>query len=223
MTSDLEQSTLGAQLHAHLAAARAGRHDEVNEAANELIRGLLEATSAAALSVGDTAPEFVLPDARGRDVCLGDLLERGPVVLVFYRGGWCPYCNLQLRAYERVLGSVRSLGAELVAVSPQLPDGSLSTVELNELSFPVLSDRGNRVARSYSLVFEVPPRIVAYYLDEKDVDLASINGDGSWELPVPGTFVIERSGRVAFAEVDPDYTRRAEPAALLRALRDLTG
>lgn len=223
MTGSLEATTLGAQLRAHLAAARANRNDEVNRAADALIESLQETTRAACVRVDDTAPDFVLPDSHGQEVGLGELLGQGPVVLAFYRGGWCPYCNLQLRSYERSLGDIRGFGAELVAVSPQLPDDSLSTAERNGLSFPVLSDQGNSVARRYSLVFEVPPRIVEYYLEKKDVDLRRINGDDSWELPVPGTFVIDRTGRIAFAEADPDYTHRAEPEDLLRVLSELAG
>jgi peroxiredoxin len=201
LNGELVQATLEAQLRTHLAAARRNRNEEVNEAADDLIDSLRDATRAASLKVGDTAPDFALPDASGRLVRLSQMLTRGPVILTFYRGGWCPYCNLQLRAYERVLPDIRALSAELVAVSPQLPDGSLSTVERNQL----------------------PPRIVEYYLGKDEiVDLGRTNGDDSWELPVPGTFVVEPSGRVVLADVDPDYTHRAEPQDLLDALSGLS-
>ncbi|HVW18879.1 MAG TPA: peroxiredoxin-like family protein [Solirubrobacteraceae bacterium] len=216
-----ESTTLGDELRAWVEKARANRSDEVNAAMDELVESLRETTATATLRVGDPAPGFALPDAHGREMRLDNLLAHGPVVLVFYRGGWCPYCNLQLRAYGRALGEIEAAGGQLVAVSPQLPDGSLSTAEVDELAFPVLSDHGNRVARTYSLVFEVPSRVAEYYLSEKGLDLGRVNGDEVWELPVPATFVIDRSGRIAFADADPDYTRRTEPAAIVAALREL--
>jgi peroxiredoxin len=139
-------------------------------------------------------------------------------VLTFYRGGWCPYCNLALRAYQRALPELHARGAELVAVSPQLPDSSLSTAERNALTFAVLSDAGNRVARDYGLVFAVPDEVVAYYREHRQHDLTAANGPGAWELPVPATFVIAPDATVVLADVDPDYTRRLEPAAILTAL-----
>jgi len=110
--------------------------------------------AAGALKVGESGPDFILPDAHGEPVRLNSLLNDGPVVLIFYRGGWCPYCNLHLRGFQRRLPDIRLLGAQIVGISPQLPDNSLSTQEKNELSFPVLSDVGNKVARQFGIVFE---------------------------------------------------------------------
>jgi peroxiredoxin len=215
-------ASLAEQLRERFEYALASRTPEVNAMMDALVERLRRSDTARdAPRAGDRAPEFALPSARGETVRLGELLARGPVVVAFYRGGWCPYCNLQLRAYERVLGEIHALGASLVAISPQLPDGSLSTVERDELSFPVLSDVGNVVARAYGLVFAVPEDVVRFYAEAKGFDLAAVNGAARAELPVPGCFVIGRDGVVALADVDPDYTRRLEPAAILDALREL--
>jgi peroxiredoxin len=168
-------------------------------------------------TVGTPAPLFNLPDAQGVSVSLRDQLERGPVVITFYRGEWCPYCDLTLRAYQERLPQIRALGASLVAISPQTPDASLTTVEKKHLAFAVLSDAGNSVARQYGLVFSVPPALDAIH-QAFGIDLATANGDAANELPVPGTFIIGKDGRVAFAFVEGDYRVRLEPAALMRQL-----
>ena len=172
--------------------------------------------AASGLREGTLAPDFTLPDVHGRAVTLSALLGQGPVVLTFYRGEWCPYCNLQLRAYETILPQIRELGVSLVAVSPQTPDQSLTTTEQKGLTFPVLSDAGNEVARRYGLVFSLSETLRA-----GSADLPAYNGDDSWELPMPGTFVIAPDGTVQLAFVDADWTRRLEPAAILDALRQL--
>jgi peroxiredoxin len=173
-----------------------------------------------AVNVGDTAPNFTLPDVTGKSIVLSDLLRTGPVVLTFYRGGWCPYCNIQLRAYQGVLPQMRDLGARLVAISPQLPDYSFDTANKNELTFDVLSDVGNAVARSYGLVYSLPEEIRAA-LRSNNKALPSINGSVTWELPVPATYVVGRDGLVALAYVEVDYRKRLEPETLLTCLRSL--
>ena len=172
------------------------------------------------LDVGATAPDFTLPDARGGSVALGDVLRRGPVVLAFYRGGWCPYCNLELRALQAVHAEIEAAGATLVAVSPETPDNSLSTSERLELAFPVLSDEGNRVAERYGLVFTLPEDLRDVY-DGFGIDLPKSNGDDTFRLPVPATYVIRTDGTVAWRFADADYTKRAEPADVLAALASL--
>jgi peroxiredoxin len=167
--------------------------------------------------VGDPAPEFTLPDATRRSVSLASLRPAGPVVVTFYRGQWCPYCDLQLRAYQEVLPRIRALGATLVAISPQTPDESLSTVEKRKLEFHVLSDAGNQVARRWGLVWKIGANLDSLHKGF-GIDLAKSNGDTSNELPVPATFVVEPSGRIAFAHYDPNWSVRLEPAALLSAL-----
>lgn len=173
-----------------------------------------------ALSAGDRAPAFTLPDARGGQISLGSLLAGGPVVITFYRGSWCPFCDLQLRSYQGVLPEIHRLGAELVAISPQTPDFALADIEAKQLTFPVLTDTGNRVARQYGLVYSLsePLREVQRALGSP---IPKFNGDESWELPMPGTFVLDRQGLVRLAYVDPDYMKRLEPGAILDALREM--
>ena len=172
-----------------------------------------------ALKHGDLAPEFTLPDATGKPVRLAARLREGPVVLKFYRGGWCPYCNLELRAWQRALPELRALGAQLIAVSPETPDNSLSTQEKNALSFTVLTDEGSKVAGAYRLAFRLSPELQALY-ESRGRDLAQWNG-GDWTLPAPGTFVIGTDRRIALACVDADYRTRLEPAAAVDAVRRL--
>ena len=176
---------------------------------------------ASAVGVDEAAPDFALPNAAGKSIVLKELLRSGPVILTFYRGGWCPYCNIQLRAYQSVLPQISALGARLVAISPQLPDNSLDTANKNALTFDVLSDVRNEVARSYGLVYSLPEEIRAA-LRSNNKALPSINGDESWELPVPATYVIARDQRVALAYIDVDYRKRLEPEALLTCLKSLS-
>jgi len=171
-----------------------------------------------ALHVGDKAPDFSLPDARGGVITLSSLLSKGRVVLAFYRGGWCPFCDLQLRAYQSVLTHIHSQGAELVAISPQTADYAQLDVEQKQLTFPVLHDAHNGVARTYGLVFQLSEALQQLQTNFGN-PTPKFNGDESWELPIPGTFVLDRSGVVTLAHVDPNYTTRLEPAAILAALQ----
>jgi peroxiredoxin len=173
-----------------------------------------------AVAKGDVAPDFTLPNARGAQVTLSKLLATGPVVLTFYRGGWCPYCNLQLRAYQRALPEMRALGATLVAVSPEAPDKSLSTAEKNALEFEVLSDVKGEAGRAYRLFFDLSDELKTLYSAGGN-DLSKWNADGEWHLPMPATYVIGTDGRVALAFVDPEYRARLEPAEIVAALRSL--
>jgi peroxiredoxin len=144
--------------------------------------------------LGAKAPDFTLPDAHGKPVTLAALLAKGPAVVTFYRGGWCPFCDLQLRAYQGALGAIHDLGAELVAISPQTPDYALSDVEKKQLTFPVLTDKGNHVAREFKLVFALSDALRKLQTHFGSV-LPKFNGDDSWELPMPGTFVLDRHGQ----------------------------
>ena len=170
-----------------------------------------------ALSVGDRAPDFTLPNADGEPVQLSDLLVDGPVVLTFYRGAWCPYCNTQLRDYEQSYPQVREAGARVVAISPQTAAGTAEMDSSNALSFPVLSDVGNVVSRRYGLVFRVGEETRRQY-QASGIDLAAINGTDEWELPVPATYVIDRAGTIQAAFVEADYTQRASSRQVLEAL-----
>ena len=171
----------------------------------------------AALAVGDIAPSFTLPNSHRREVSLSEVLRAGPAIVTFYRGGWCPYCNIQLRAYQQALPEFAKFGGQIIAISPQLPDGALSVAEKNELEFEVLSDVGNVVARSFGLVYSLPDELRAA-LTSNNKALPSINGDDSWELPVPATFIIAPDLSVLFAHIDVDYRRRLAPDDIKQAL-----
>lgn len=165
------------------------------------------------LHQGDLSPDFTLPDAEGKLVTLSALLQEGPVVVTFYRGSWCPYCNLQLRAYQAVLPDIIRAGATLVAISPQTPEAATEIVDKANLEFPLLSDIGNHIARTYRLVFVLPEALRPY-----TANLPQYNADDSWELPMPGTFVVGQDGIIRLAFVHADYTKRLEPSDILAAL-----
>lgn len=171
-----------------------------------------------ALKAGDQAPVFTLNDPDGEPVASPDLLAKGPLVLSFYRGVWCPYCNMELQALQQTLPAFEALGASLVAISPQTPVNSRKSVRQNGLSFPILSDAGNAVAAAFGLRFELPEELVALYKALKN-DLPTFNDDPSWTLPMPARYVIATDGVILYAEVNPDYTRRPEPEDMLPALR----
>ncbi|MET8025730.1 peroxiredoxin-like family protein [Streptomyces avermitilis] len=174
-----------------------------------------------ALTVGAQAPHFNLPSATGQTVALDDLLTNEPVVLTFYRGAWCPYCNIALRSLQQHHEAITARGARLVAVSPQIPDESLTLAEKHELAFDVLSDIGSDTAKQYGLAFDLPDDLAAVY-DKLGFDLQRVNGGHPRTLPLPATYVIDRDGVIRWAFVDADYTTRAEPADILAALDALT-
>jgi peroxiredoxin len=174
------------------------------------------------LQVGETAPDFQLPDADGRLVSLDRALARGPVVIAFYRGGWCSFCNLALRALQRALPRIESLGASLMAISPQLNPGPRATRDKLGLGFPLLADRDNKVARLFGLTFRLPPDLIELYRSA-DIDIAAINGMRDWELPLPATYVVGRAGDVIHAFIELDFTERAEPGDIVAALEQLGG
>lgn len=195
--------------------------------ASQTIDAGIESVSASGIAAhslqpGNTAPDFTLPDAQGKPVTLSELLKTGPVVLTFYRGNWCPYCNVQLRAYQTALPDFGRYGATLVAISPQTPDNTRLTADEKELQFPVLSDAGNIVARQYGLAYAVGDAVYGT-LKGVGIDLETYNGDASGELPLTGTFVIGTDGVVAWAQTDPNFKHRADPAAILDALDELDG
>jgi peroxiredoxin len=172
-----------------------------------------------ALKVGDKAPDFVLPNATGKPVELSGLLKHGPVVVTWYRGAWCPYCNIALRGLQKVLPEIKAEGASLVAISPQTPDNALTTVEKDGLGFEVLSDRGNKAAGAFRVAYKVPAVVIEQFKGR--VDLSKYNGDSSNELPLGATYVIDQQGVIRYAFVDGDYRKRAEPSAVVAALRGL--
>jgi peroxiredoxin len=173
-----------------------------------------------ALKAGDFAPAFTLPNAHRAPVALADLVRHGPVILTFYRGVWCPYCNLELRAYQQILGEIRAAGGDLIAISPQTPDNSLASIGTNALAFEVLSDSGAEVAAAFGLAYPVPAAVrktTAMF----GVDIDQINGATGSRLPVSATYVIGTDRRIALASVDADFRVRLEPAEALAALRGL--
>jgi peroxiredoxin len=173
---------------------------------------------ARAKQVGDQAPPMRLPDAKGNMFDVATLLAKGPVVVTFYRGGWCPYCNLELRAYQAVLPRIIASGASLVAISPEKPDDSLSTVEKNELAFPVLSDVGQKVAGAFGLVYQFTEELRGVY-DGFKLDIPAKNGaPGDWSLPLSATYVIASDGRILFSDTSVDYRHRTDPLDVLAVL-----
>lgn len=169
---------------------------------------------------GDAAPDFALRNAVGGRTRLSDLLQRGPVVLTWYRGGWCPYCNITLRALQDALGEFKRRGATLVALTPETPDHSLSTAQKHALEFEVLNDTDNLVARSYGLVFRVPDYVMEHY--NASFSLSEYNGNDTDELPLAATYVVGRDGVIAYEFLHQDYRFRAEPAEIIEALERLT-
>ena len=178
--------------------------------------------AARAPKVGDRAADFTLHDQLGRQVTLAGELKQGPVVLIFYRGEWCPYCNMMLRTYGLRAADFSERGATLVAVSPQTPDNSLTMADKHSLEFPVLSDEGGDVIGTYGLKYDVDGQS-RDLLGAAGNDVAKYNGEGGWILPAPAVFVIDREGIVRFVGVNGDYTQRAEPEDALAALDSLGG
>ena len=173
-----------------------------------------------ALRAGQLAPTFALKDADGTRFSSAAMLRRGPLVVTFYRGVWCPYCNLELEALESVRKDIESYGASLVAVSMQNAANSRRSARENHLNFPILVDGGGAVAAQFGLRYELPERILELYAQLGN-DLKVVNGEDSGSLPMPGLFVIGQDGIVAYAEVNPDYTKRPDPHDLLPVLEQL--
>ncbi len=171
-----------------------------------------------AKQVGDRTPAIVLPDAHGETLDVASLLAKGPVVVTFYRGGWCPYCNLELKAYQAVLPRILAAGASLVAISPEKPDDTVSTAEKNALTFPVLSDIGQSVGKAFGIVYAFTDELRAAY-EGFNLDISARNGTpDDWSLPLSATYVIGTDGTILFADIGVDYRRRADPLEVLDIL-----
>jgi peroxiredoxin len=191
------------------------------EAMHRATQSLIDSEQADyALEAGDAAPEFTLQDADGKTVSSRELLTRGPLVATFYRGVWCPYCNYDLQALEEVRPEMEARGASLVAISPQTPANSRKSQRDNKLDFPILSDPGAVVAAEFGLRFSLPEDLIEVYR-QFGTDLAAVNEDPSGVLPMPARYVIGTDGVIAYAEVNPDYTRRPDPSELLPVLKRL--
>jgi len=191
----------------------------------EILRTMLEATqelidtgiAAQAIQVGAKAPDFSLPNLRGENVSLSALLGQGPVVVNFYRGAWCPYCNLELKALNDALPAMRALGANLLSISPNLPEKSAAFAAENPFGFDILSDRDNRVAKTYRLVFKLAETLRPIYA-EFGIDLPAFDGNTRFELPMPATYVIGTDGIITAGFVNADYTQRMEPSEIIASL-----
>ncbi len=172
------------------------------------------------LTVGSKAPGFELNDQNGAPVSSAQLLTQARLVLCFFRGRWCPFCVGQMEAVNLLLPQIEQAGASLVAISPQTVQQSFFMVDQHKLRFPLLSDAGNQVARQFGLVYRVPDDQQAVYR-RSFVNLPFANGDNSWELPIPATFILDRDGTILYASADEDYTQRPEPREILHQLSTL--
>lgn len=173
-----------------------------------------------ARKAGDKAPEFTLRDPDGHAVSLAELLTKGPLVVSFYRGVWCPYCNLELQALQAASPEIEERGARVVAISPQTAPNGRKSQRDNKLTFPILSDEKSRVAAAFGLRFSLPDYLVELYKGFKN-DLPTFNDDPAWVLPMPARYVIGTDGIIAYSEVNPDYTQRPDPSELLPVLDKL--
>jgi peroxiredoxin len=186
----------------------------MHRATDELIAG---AQAQRAKKAGDTAPEFILGDPDGKPVSSRELLAKGPLVVSFYRGVWCPYCNLELQALQAALPEIVARGASLVAISPQTAPNSRKSQRDNQLDFPILSDARSEVANAFGIRFALQDYLIELYKSFKN-DLPTFNNDPSWVLPMPARYVIGTDGIIAYSEVNPDYTQRPDPSELLPVL-----
>jgi len=173
-----------------------------------------------AKKAGDKAPEFTLADSNGQLVSSAALLEKGPLVLSFYRGAWCPYCNMELQALQAALPEIEARGATIVTISPQTAPNSRKSQRDNNLTFPILNDEKSLIAAAFGLRFSLPDYLVELYKGFKN-DLPAFNDDPAWVLPMPARYVIAPDGIIAYAEVNPDYTQRPDPSELLPVLDKL--
>ena len=172
------------------------------------------------LKVGDKAPDFSLPNAYGKQIKLSSLLKKGPVIINFYRGAWCPFCNLELNALKKNLPEFKKYGASLISITPQKPDKSLAQVKKAKFPFDILSDLDSSIIKKYKLFFTLPPKLTKLY-KKLGLDIEAFNGKGRNELPVPGTYVVDKKGIIRAAYANTDYTKRMEPQAIIDALKKL--
>ncbi|AZN33612.1 MULTISPECIES: peroxiredoxin-like family protein [unclassified Pseudoalteromonas] len=216
-----ESNTLKAQTEAKVAAGRKGNPDFMKGVDETIAQAKAFQEGANALNLDQNAPRFELPNQHGEQVLLDELLAKGPVVITFYRGSWCPYCNLQLKALQSRLPEIHALGAQLVAISPQAPDGSMSENDIRNMDFVVLSDQNADVAESYGVAWQVPAFLLDHMREDRGLDLESLNNGNGSILPIPATFVLDSEGKVTWRYVDVDYRTRSEPQDIINALKAL--
>ncbi len=174
-----------------------------------------------ALGVGDSAPDFSLPDQHGNSVVLADLLARGPVVMSVFRGGWCPFCSIEMKALADALPEIKNLGATLVALSPNTVEATQDTDARLDPGFALLSDQGGAVIDRYRLRYVLDEDLRPVY-ESFGIDIAADNGDNSFYLPIPATYVIGPNGVITAAHLDADYVTRMEPKDIIAALKALS-
>lgn len=172
-----------------------------------------------AKNVGDTAPDFTLENAYGKSISLYTQLEKGPVVLVWYRGEWCPYCNIYLNDVHQHIDKFKEMNATVIAISPAKPDSSWTAKEKEGLQIEVLSDIASKVAKQYGIAYKLPDKIADYY--QKGFDLHSVNQDDSNILPLSASYVIDKNAKITYAFLDADYKKRAETEVLLQEVKKL--
>lgn len=194
---------------------------DIKKVMNEGVRALRNSElHKRAIGVGKKVPVINFMDLDKKRVSLSDLYEKGPVILTFYRGGWCPYCMLELDAYQKLLDKIQKAGGRVVAVSPDTIKEAKKTLEKRGLGFSVLTDPNNRAAHLFGLAFKVDKGTLDIY-QKFGIDLKESQGNDNFELPMPGTYLIDRTGTIRFSFVDPDYTKRAEPEEVLAVLKSL--
>lgn len=213
--------TLKEQTDAKIAAGRKAKPafmkgvDEVIAKAKALQQGKN------AIKIGEKAPSFELPNLEGKQISLTNILSKGPAIVTFYRGDWCPYCNLQLRALQNRLADIHALGATLIAISPQVPDGSLTKNEINNMDFTVLSDQNAKVASQFGVAWEIPEFLMEHMRVDRNLDLAKINNVNANISSIPASFILNSNGTVIWNYVNVDYRTRSEPDEIIEVLKSL--
>lgn len=211
------------------------KHEEISRRAAEklpaelcqALDGMLQhlaasGMTASSLKPGDRIPDFELPNVEGELVSSADLLARGPLVLSFFRGDWCPYCNAELQALQEALPEIARFNATLVAVTPDTREAALSPKQRHQLGYQVLSDVDNGLGLLFGVIFRMPQDVRDQYL-KLGIDLGARHGNEAWLLPLPATYVIDRHGVIRHAELDTDFRRRMEPADIVRLLAEISG
>jgi peroxiredoxin len=214
-------ASLRSQTDAQMDKTRQGNPEFAQKVDTLLAQAVAFKQGSNALAIGSKAPSFDLPNANGTQINSSDILAKGIMVVTFYRGSWCPYCNLQLNALGQRLPEIHSLGAELVAISAQVPDESLSIVEKQSLDFEVLSDQDAKLAESFGVAWQVPAVLSEHMKQDRGLDLEKINNGNSSVLPIPATFIINQAGEIVWRFVDVDYRNRSEPEDIIQQLKNM--
>jgi len=214
-------TTLREQTDAKIAAGRKGNPEFMKGIDDVIKEAKAFKEGSNALKLGDKAPSFTLPNQQGTLVSLDNLLAKGPVIVTFYRGSWCPYCNLQLKALQSRLEQIHGLGAQLVAISPEVPDDSLTENEISEMNFEVLSDQNADVAGQFGVAWKVPDFVLDHMKVDRHLDIEKINNGNANIMPIPATFVLDKTGTAVWRFVDVDYRVRSEPEDIINELKKL--